>query len=510
MSLKIVSSPLALPAIAQVAGGGSSENGWFVPCPTSPDEWKRRASAVRGGLANQNWVNALAPAFDAHGLAAERLEKAAKSGIAVTVGQQPGLFGGPLYTWWKALSAVALADRLEEITGLPVVPVFWAATDDSDFAETASTLVAVDEATVRIVLESPGTDGRALSDIPIGDVGAQLEQLAAACGSAPHSSILRQLEAAYRPDRTVGTAYVGLLRELLEPLGIAVLDAAHPATRVAGFPVMRRALQNADAITQALLHRSSILKSAGYTAQVKVVKGRSLVFAENSGRRERIQTRDSATSLESAAAGSLGPNVLLRPIVERSIIPTVAYLGGPGEIAYFAQVSAVADALGEMTPLILPRWSGFVVEPRVAKILERHELTIENFRDPHAVESRIAREAIPTGVAHRIAELKRTAANAVSELEREDGSDIVSRNVLDGLAQNVNRRIDRLERRYAAAIKTRGNEALRDAAIARASLFPGGTPQERSLNIVPFIARYGEEVFEKVLLEARAHAATLA
>ena len=510
MSLSILSTPLRGSSLVRIASEQTPDNSWYVRRPQSVEEWRQRAGDVRQSLLNADWLTALGPALNASGAAADRLERAAASGIAVTTGQQPGLFGGPLYCWWKALSALALADRLEEITGLPVVPVFWAATDDSDFAEAASTVVATDEGVVRIQLEPDGQDGRPLSEVRIGDVTAQLARLRSACGSAPHSSALLQVEEAYRTGRTVGGAYVALLRGVLEPMGIAVLDAAHPATLAAGFPLMRRALQESDGVGRALIERSAALKKAGHFPQVKVVKGRSLVFADNDGRRERISAKDSGKAAMNAQPGSLGPNVLLRPIVERSILPTVAYAGGPGEIAYFAQISAVAEALGVMAPLVVPRWSGFVIEPRVARILDRYGLEVDNFRDPHAVESRFARESIPSALNDRLSALDDATRQSIAAMAAAEGADIVSHSVLEGLSRDVSHRVERLRRRYSAAIKRRGNDALRDAAIARASLFPEGDPQERALNVIPLLARYGDEVFEKVLIEARAHARSLA
>ncbi|MDO8503034.1 MAG: bacillithiol biosynthesis cysteine-adding enzyme BshC [Gemmatimonadaceae bacterium] len=510
MSTRIISTPIVGSPLARMAIDGTADPDWFVKRPASPAEWKERADLVRQSLIMPDWLSALGPAFGATGKAAERLQSAARSGIAVTAGQQPGLFGGPLYTWWKALSAVALADRLEEQTGLPAVPIFWAATDDSDFAESASTVVTGAEGAERIEMSAHGPVGAALSDMPLGDVSRELARLAAAAGSAPNPGILEVVRRAYTPEHTIGSAYVELLRAVLEPLGVAVLDASHPAVREAAFPLLRRAVSSAEQIEGALTERARALKAAGHSAQVKLVKGRTLVFAGVSGKRDRIRMREIESALEHGKPGTFGPNVLLRPIVERSILPTVGYIGGPAEIAYFAQVTAVARALEVPPPLVLPRWSGLVVEPRIERILERYSLAVDDFRDPHAVESRIAKESLPPGLVARIRQLEQSVDQSVEELTRAEGADLVAPSVLEGLRRGVLHRIERLERRFAASVKRKGNEALRDAAIARGALFPLGTPQERALNIVPLLARHGDELFASVMREARAHAARLA
>lgn len=463
---------------------------------------------MNASLVHDGWLEPLSPALGT-GASIERLTRAARGGFVVTAGQQPGLFGGPLYTWWKALSALALADALENSTGLPVAPVFWAATDDSDFTESSTTVVATAEGASLIEMAEPDGIGVALAQVGLPDLEAELDALALAAGSASNSDVLAEVRRAYSKGNTVGGAYVQLLRSILEPMGIAVIDAAHPAVRSAAHPVIARALERSEEIDAALKSRAQDLRSAGHSVQVKIVEGRSLAFAESGGRRERIKIRDGAGIASAAQAGALGPNVLLRPIVERSILPTVAYLGGPAETAYFAQVTAVADALQVPAPVVLPRWSGYAVEPRIDRILERYDLAAEDFRDPHAVETRLAKASLPAGLSQRLAELRSSLEQAIGNLSATKGDEIVPPSVPEGLRRNIAHRLDRLERRYTAGAKRRGSEALRDAAIARGSLFPLGKPQERALNAIPFIARYGDEFIDSVMREVRAHVAKL-
>jgi uncharacterized protein YllA (UPF0747 family) len=270
---------------------------------------------------------------------------------------------------------------------------------------------------------------------------------------------------------------------------------------------MHRALERASQIEAALFDRDSQLKAKGFSAQVQTVRGRSLVFSTTDGRRGRVPI---SHAMDTAVQESeLSPNVLLRPILENTILPTVAYLGGPAEIAYFAQVSAVAQALEARPPLILPRWSGVVIEPRVEKILQKYSLTPDDFADPHAVETRIAHESLPDEIRSRIAELRRVTEKEISRLSAGDTDHLVSQQVIEGLKHNIQHRIERLERRYAAAVKRKGNDSLRDIGAARGSLYPLGKPQERALNIVPLWARYGDDLLNSVLDEATQYATIL-
>lgn len=507
--MRVISTPIVGTGLTKIGVDKTSSSRWFEPVPADASAWKRRAELIRSSLVPGDWLSSLSPAFNATGAAAERLRRAADGGFVVTAGQQPGLFGGPLYTWWKALSALSLANRLEGETGLPVAPVFWAATDDSDYSEAAGTVVATNTGASRLSLPALENTGRALADVPLGDVSALVDMLVAASGSAPNQAILDVVRSAYSRDHTVGSAYVDLLRSILEPLGISVLDAAHPSVRATAFPVLEKALTDSQAIEESLIARSAELKEKNLSPQVKIVKARSLVFEVANGERDRVRIKVAASVAANAIEKNLGANVLLRPIVERSILPTVAYIGGPAEVAYFAQVTAVADAMNTPRPVVVPRWSGLVVESRIQGILDRYNLNVEDFRDPHAAETRMARESLPAELMSLLTDLRNSIESSVSSLSTAERGDIVPSTVLEGLKRNVSHRVDRLERRYVAAVKRNGNEALREIAIARGALFPEGAPQERALNFIPFLARFGDEIISSVMTEIDKHFASI-
>lgn len=506
--LRVISTPLGGKGLTRAALSGSTPGRWYVARPHGADEWRARASKIVAALESPDWLPSLRDALEPTGRAAERLAAAADGGFVVTTGQQPALFGGPLYNLWKALSVLAFADVLQKETGMRVAPVFWAATGDSDFAEAASTVVAMPDGARRIELSHLEDLGLPMAVVPVGDLAPQLEALRSAAGSAPYPAVLDSVARAYSPGATIGSAYVAFMRELLAPLGVAVLDASHPAVKERGHSLLVRALERGGAVESALVARDDELKAEGFSPQVQTVRGRSLVFAALDGRRARVPIGQVSEAIE-APPGELSPNVLLRPILERSILPTVAYLGGPAEIAYFAQVGAVANALEVETPLILPRWSGIVIEPRIQKILERYSLDPQQFSDPHAIETRLARESLPPDVQSGINEVRRVVQEQIARLAATDRG-LVSGRVMEGLRRNMLHRVERLERRFAAAVKRRGNAALHDITAARSSLFPLGVPQERALNGVPLLARYGKELFDSAMTEVEPHATSLA
>jgi bacillithiol synthase len=376
----VVTESLGGGALARAALEGAVPAEWYESRPKSPEAWMQRVRAV-SGAAPASWRERLAPGFGERGAAVERLTNAAAGGAVVTTGQQPGLFGGPLYTLTKALGALALADELEAVTGLPVAPVFWAATDDSDFAEAAWTAVAVAGGFERLELPAPGMDGVSMRDVPLGDVTAALATLERAAASAIDPVPLAAARHAYRSGTTVGQAYLELLRALLEPLGVAVLDASHRAVTSAEHPLLCQALMRGGDVAQALAARTTELHAAGFEPQVPDLPALSLVFARDAqGRRVRVALDRAVDVAQTASPGELGPNVLLRPVAERAILPTVAYVAGPGEFAYFAQVRAVAESLGAAAPLAVPRWSATLIEPHVAGLLARYGLDMVSRR----------------------------------------------------------------------------------------------------------------------------------
>jgi bacillithiol biosynthesis cysteine-adding enzyme BshC len=501
--------PLGGSPLARAAIDGRHTD-WYVPRPDCADAWRVRAEHVRTSFKDRGWLNLLAPAFGANGAAQERLARVANgNGIDVTTGQQPGLFGGPIYTWSKALSALALADAIEAATGVPTAPVFWAATDDADFAEASWTAVAMPGGAEKLALPPGAALGRTMADMPLGDASEALATLARACGATIDERALAAAHAAYHADATVGSAYVALLRDLFEPLGIAVLDASHPTVATAARPFLVRALERADSIAAALRLRDEAVASAGYTTQVAEVEGLSLVFERaGAGAEKRRIPRAEASAAAVSATGILSPNVLLRPVVERAILPTATYVAGPGEIAYFAQVSAVARALDLEAPMVVPRWSVTIIEPQTTRILNRLGITEGELADPHKAEGRLASAAVPSSVARGLDELRadldrRTAA--LTEATKA-GNVPLPPEVIEGARRSMQHRLNRLERRVVAAVKRREAEMMSDIGTARGALYPLGTRQERALNIIPILTRHGSAIITRLLDAARVHA----
>ena len=493
--LSLAAQSLALPAAIQP---------WR---PSSAAEWRKHLERCRGA-ANPEWYSRVKGAMKADGPAAERLARVVKGkGVVVTTGQQPGLFGGPLYTLAKALTALELADAIEAATGVPAAPIFWAATDDADFDEAKGAFLSDADGLHELVQTERPEAGTQMSDTPLGNMESHLERLRVTCGSAPNAQYLEAALEAYTKGRTIGGAYVLLLRELLQPMGIAVFDSTTDAYRAAARPILIEALKSADAVAAAVAQRAAAIRAQGFEPQVEDDRGLSLVFVVEQGIKRRLTIAEAGTVSASAV---LSPNVLLRPVVEREILPTVAYVGGPGEIAYFPQADAVAAALGRERLSVVPRWSCTIVEAFVARALGRLGVQVDDLKNFPALEKRLARAALSPDVAASWQRLNEQVQSLVRDLARAVEQDrLMPPPVIEGLSRSLAHRLSRAERRLLAAAKRRDAAVRKDLTAAAAAIWPKGKRQERVLNFIPMLARGGEALVTDLRASARDHARQL-
>ena len=479
--------------------------------PADGEDWKAHANRVRESM-REGWYETLRPALKSPGQAGKRLERVARErGIVVTTGQQAALFGGPLYTIAKALTALELADTIERQLGIPTAPVFWAATDDADFLEASVTYVADAEGLHELRLEAKPPAGTPMSLAPLGDVSGLLDRLRKACGSAAHAHYFELARVAFTEEHAIGSAYVRMLHELLAPLGISVMDSSHAAYHDAARPILIDALQRAPRVAKAATERTAAIRALGFEPQVEDERGLSLVAIIENGVKRRVPIEEAQTLLTTGVANaSLAPNVLLRPVVEREILPTIAYVAGPAELAYFVQSSAVAAALGRTPHVGVPRWSCTVIEPFAEKALKRLGVEYQDLRDAAALERRLATAAVPPNVASAWATLQDQLRTAVRQLgSAVQESTLMPPEVIEGVERSLQHRLNRAERRLLAAVKRREERLQHDLRTASAALFPRGQRQERVLNYIPMLTRGGPDLVNDMRTSARTHALSL-
>ncbi|HEX7956632.1 MAG TPA: bacillithiol biosynthesis cysteine-adding enzyme BshC, partial [Pyrinomonadaceae bacterium] len=444
----------------------------------------------------------------------------APASVAVVTGQQTGLFTGPLYTLYKALSAVKLASCLTA-RGTEAVPVFWMATEDHDWEEVqAAEVIACDgrlaEVSVPAGLHREGEPvGGVLLDESVEESVRRLFDL------VPSSEFLPDLERlvrdAYRPGRTHGEAFARMLAALTGRYGLVLLDPTEPALKRLAAPLYAEAARLGAEIAAATDARSRELAAAGYHAQVHTSPDSFPLFLIDGNGARRALTRtdegryrakgaEGEWTTEELSALALGeperfsPNVTLRAVVQDYMLPTVAYFGGAAEVAYFAQTAESYRVLGRPATPILHRASLTVVERRAGRTLERYGLRLEDFfggLDPviaRVVEGHLGRE-----VAGAFGQADEAVARALDGLrEKLRDFDPTLADALDGGRRKIAHQLEGLRSRFHRAQMQRDRAVLRQLERAATALYPEKSLQERHVNVTSFLARHGRYFVEWV------------
>jgi len=438
--------------------------------------------------------------------------------VAVVTGQQVGLFSGPAYTIYKALTAVKLAAALTA-NGVPAVPVFWLATEDHDFAEVNHVWVFDGEhRPAKLEMR------RSSSAQPVGEVSLvapPLRELRAHLRGLPYGEeVADTVEESYRVGNTMGKAFGELLQKLLGHFDILQVDPMLPAFRELAAPCLRAAVQAAPQLTTALLERNQELKTAGYHAQVHVEDHTSLVFLLENGKRLALRRNGQEYGLNGRRfasqelmdrAASLSPNALLRPVVQDSMLPTAAYIGGPAEVAYLAQSQVIYDVLLGRMPVAMPR-SGFtLLDERSDKLLARYALTLPDFfHGEEVLRAHISAKLVPPRLNAALKETADTLDGALGRLDHEmAGFDPTLAVALERSSRKIRYQLSKIERKAGREALRRDSRAARDAASLYGLIHPERHLQERLYSILSFLAKHGlnlaEELYRAVELDCPDH-----
>ena len=445
------------------------------------------------------------------------IERLRRGALAAVTGQQVGLFGGPLFSIFKALTAVKLAEQATE-TGVDCVPIFWLATEDHDLAEVNHVALLSEQGVPEpFAAESRTFESNAVDDAPVGTVkfGPEIESVVErAAALVGDSEVTTWLRRAYRPGETLGSAFALLFARLFADWGVILLDPADKDFHDLAKPLFRAAIERASELDEALLGRGKALEAAGYHQQVKVTSATTLLFEVKDGARTVVRRRNNGgnggeyvVGEERISHGELldrieetpenfNPNVLLRPVVQDYLLPTLVYTGGAAEVAYFAQVAVVYEKLlGRVTP-ILPRFSATLVEAKPERILTRYQLGLPDlFLGPEKVREAIAARSLPSDLQTRFSEAYASVEQSMTALRESIGRlDSTLVDTAQSSQESMAHQINRLQARVSRAEGLRNEVITRHADALSHALFPHKALQEREVAGVTFVARYGPEL----------------
>jgi bacillithiol synthase len=443
------------------------------------------------------------------------LDRLRKGAFAVVTGQQVGLFGGPMFAMYKALTAVKLAEEATA-AGIDSVPIFWLATYDHDLAEVNHVTIPTSDGSLQTVT-TPSHDvaGAPVSSVRLGDeIGPVIEQAVALLGEGEAAHLLRDT---YVPGETLGTAFARLYARVFAEWGVIVLDASDPKLSRISTPIYRATIERAEELTAALLQRGEALERSGYHQQVKVTESSVLLFTTRQGARVPIHRQGEEFLIDGEKSGEklsradllaqvaeqseqFSPNVLLRPVVEDYLLPTLAYTGGAAETAYFGQAGAVYERLlGRVTP-VLPRFSATIVEPKLQRLLEKHRIAVTDvFNGPEELRREIAARNLPADLQAAFESAKNSFDASFSGLKQ--SLEKLDRTLVDAAETSCSKMQHQLEKLHAQAARAeaqKGELVARHADYLSNALYPDKGLQERGVGAIYFLARYGQELLHQL------------
>ena len=445
------------------------------------------------------------------------IDRLRKGAMTVVTGQQVGLFGGPAFCLYKALTAVKLAEQASS-AGVDAVPIFWLATYDHDLAEVNHVSIPGQDG----LLQTLTTTTHGIEDSPVGalkfggEITELVEQAALLLGETQATEWLRS---SYRRGETLGTAFARLYAQMFAEWGVIVLDVLDPELHRIASPVYRAAVEKSEELASALLARGKELESAGYHQQVKVTESSVLVFALENGARLPVHRRKRADKVEfvigdskSALSGDellsqisseperFTPNVLLRPVVQDYVLPTLTYVGGSAEVAYFAQCSVLYSILaGRVTPIV-PRFSATLLEAKQQRMLEKKNLSLADiFEGPEALRWRVSAKSLPVELLSAFDTASASMADHMAAIKEKIA--LLDPTLVDAVQTAASKTQYQLEKLKAQAARA---EAQKTELIGRyveslsQLLYPNKGLQERTLGAIYFVARYGPELLRRI------------
>jgi bacillithiol synthase len=419
--------------------------------------------------------------------------------VAIVTGQQAGLFGGPLFTLYKGLTAARLAARVSQDHGVPTVAVFWVESEDHDWNEVASVSVLDNELQRRTITlpPPPGAGHAPIGTLTLGsEIGGVIDELAATMPQTEFTAeLLANLRSAYVPGTSMSDAFARLLDRMLGDLGVIVFECSDRAAKPLASAIFAHEVTHPGRTWALATEAGQRLAASGYHAQVDGSSQSGTALFRIDGSRTAVEASDAAGLANDARnhPETFSPNVLLRPIVEDALFPTVSYVSGPNELAYLGQLRKVYEHFGVPMPLMFPRSSATILDSASARFLEKHDLPFEALqaRDESAL-NRLLAASLPESVDRALKEaeesIQQKMAAIIASVPAVDAT-------LEGAAKSTLSKLQHdlsaLRGKVISASKKRHETLRRQFFRAQVQAFPDGIPQERALGSIALLNRYG-------------------
>jgi bacillithiol synthase len=448
-------------------------------------------------------------AFGGDSETTRNLDRLQQGAAAVVTGQQVGLLGGPALSVYKVLTAIHLANELTA-NGTNAVPIFWLATEDHDLAEVDHCFFGLRSGLERFNLSAPGAEGRRVGEIPLSEAANEISSRASGMLEGPAAEdVARWISESYRPEETFGTAFAKLMTRIFAGRGLIFLDPLSPELHRLSAPTMLRALKEHEPLAKELLARTAALGGAGFHSQVKVTENSTLVFRIVDGQRVPVRPKnggfvagniqesfeDTWRALEQHPE-EFSANALLRPVIQDTLLPTIAYIGGAAEIAYHAQTALVYKRLLGRAPAILPRAGFTLVTSHVANLLKKYNVDVRDvFAGRQKLRPKMEAEVLPRELTERFAEGEKKLQGLLEGLREPLAKlDQTLTGALDTAAEKMLYQFNSVRGKAGRAEGFRNGVLDSHEREITSLLLPNNELQERSLSMLPFLAAEGREL----------------
>jgi bacillithiol biosynthesis cysteine-adding enzyme BshC len=516
--------PWIRPLAGDYAYNFKQVEGLYAGNPLEPEAWREAvARAQRHPRDRARLVEVLRAQQEHRGAPPASRAAAARLGdpnaVAVVTGQQAGVFGGPMYTLLKAITALQLARRTEQKQRVPAVTIFWVEAEDHDWEEVQSCTVLDAEFQPRTVT-LPDLEGA--GELPVAKlqldtrVEQTIEELAAVLPPTEFTAdILNSMRAAWKPGRGFACAFATWIETLLGPYGLVVFESADPAAKPLVASVFARELSSPGRTAKLAAEAGEALAARGHAPQVVSQPDSVSLFNLDPVRRsirrqgDQLAIGDDTHSSEELARTAaerptaFSPNVLLRPIVQDTLFPTIAYVAGPSELAYLGQLRGVYEAFGVPMPLMVPRSTATLLDSGAARFLAKYSVAFEDLRKPdESTLNKLLEAQLPAAVEQS---LKDAASQVRDAMDRVIDALPALDPTLQGAAKTTLGKMDHelrsLHSKVIHAAKKRDETLRRQFTRAQAQAFPHGHPQERTLAVIYFLNKYGAGLVDLLLEE---------
>ena len=432
----------------------------------------------------------------------KNIDRLAEGAVAVVSGQQVGLFGGPAYSFYKALTAIQAAESLTS-NGISAVPIFWMATEDHDVEEVRHVTWFHEGQLLRFELPKPEQEA-----IPVGRVrfGPEIDEVVRRAQPLLGETFGNYLHETYIPEATYGSAFAGLFARIFADFGLILLDPLDDRLHQIAAPVFRDALACRNELSDELLRRGKALEQAGYDPQVKVTPRSTLLFSLASGKREVITAsngtfasgnlslpREEWLELVKAEPEKFSPNAILRPVVQDFLLPTVAYFGGPSEIAYFAQSQVLYEKLLKRMPVLLPRADFTLVDPKGERLLKKYHLNVEDvWAGSESLRKSMYNSVVPKKLSGEFDDSLLEIDKRLKKLHKAIAKvDPTIQGTIARAEKRIRYQIEKLRHKTGAALDRHEKQIEQHLKFLENLLFPRKDLQSRDLCFLPFLARWG-------------------